>query len=131
VEYRNLGSSGLKVSEVGLGGNTFGWWEEEETSVAVINHALDTGISFIDTADMYDRGRSEEFVGKAVKGRRSNVIIATKFGYAMGDDPNDKGGSRYHIMKAVDASLKRLQTDYIDFYPGSFARLYGHPGLTN
>jgi aryl-alcohol dehydrogenase-like predicted oxidoreductase len=116
VEYRNLGSSGLKVSEVGLGGNTFGWWEEEETSVAVINHALDTGISFIDTADMYDRGRSEEFVGKAVKGRRSNVIIATKFGYAMGDDPNDKGGSRYHIMKAVDASLKRLQTDYIDFY---------------
>jgi aryl-alcohol dehydrogenase-like predicted oxidoreductase len=116
VEYRNLGSSGLKVSEVGLGGNTFGWWEEEETSVAVINHALDTGISFIDTADMYDRGRSEEFVGKAVKGRRSNVIIATKFGYAMGDDPNDRGGSRYHIMKAVDASLKRLQTDYIDFY---------------
>ena len=116
MEYRNLGSSGLKVSEVGLGGNTFGWWEEEETSVAVINHALDTGISFIDTADMYDRGRSEEFVGKAVKGRRSNVIIATKFGYAMGDDPNDRGGSRYHIMKAVDASLKRLQTDYIDFY---------------
>ncbi len=116
VEYRRLGNSGLKISESGLGGNTFGWRADEQTSIAVIKHALDLGINFIDTADMYDRGRSEEFVGKAVKGRRSQVIIATKFASEMGDGPNEKGGSRYYIMKAVDASLKRLQTDYIDLY---------------
>jgi len=116
MEYRRLGSSGLKVSEVGLGGNNFGWWADEKTSITVINHALDMGVNFIDTADMYDRGHSEEFVGKAVKGKRTQVIIATKFGNAMGDGPNERGGSRYYIMKAVDSSLKRLQTDYIDLY---------------
>ena len=116
MEYRRLGKSGLKVSEVGLGGNNFGWWADEPTSVAVINHALDIGINFIDTADVYDRGHSEEFVGKAVKDKRSQVIIATKFGNAMGDGPNERGGSRYYIIKAVDASLRRLQTDYIDLY---------------
>lgn len=116
MEYRKLGNSGLKVSEIGLGGNNFGWWADEPTSIAVINHAIDLGINFIDTADMYDRGRSEEFVGKAVKSQRSQIIIATKFGMVMGDDPNERGGSRYHIMKAVEASLKRLQTDYIDLY---------------
>jgi len=116
MEYRRLGSSGLKVSEVGLGGNNFGWWADEKTSIVVINHALDMGVNFIDTADMYDRGHSEEFVGKAVKGKRTQVIIATKFGNAMGDGPNERGGSRYYIMKAVDSSLKRLQTDYIDLY---------------
>jgi len=116
MEYRRLGSSGLKVSEVGLGGNNFGWWADEKTSITVINQALDMGVNFIDTADMYDRGHSEEFVGKAVKGKRTQVIIATKFGNAMGDGPNERGGSRYYIMKAVDSSLKRLQTDYIDLY---------------
>jgi aryl-alcohol dehydrogenase-like predicted oxidoreductase len=116
MEYRRLGNSGLKVSEIGLGGNSFGRRADEETSVAVINHALSMGINYIDTADMYDRGRSEEFVGKAVKSQRSDVIIATKFGYAMGDGPNERGGSRHYIMKAVDASLRRLQTDYIDLY---------------
>ncbi len=116
MEYRNLGSSGLKVSALGLGANNFGWWADEQTSIAVINHALDMGINYIDTADMYDRGRSEEFVGKAIKGKRTEVIIATKFGYKMGEGPNDHGGSRYYIMKAVDASLRRLQTDYIDVY---------------
>ena len=116
MEYRKLGDSGLKVSEIGLGGNRFGWRADEETSVAVINHALSMGINYIDTADMYDRGRSEEFVGKAVKNQRSDVIIATKFGYAMGDNPNQRGGSRHYIMKAVEASLRRLQTDFIDLY---------------
>jgi len=116
MEYRRLGSSGLKVSAIGLGGNNFGWWADEQTSITVINYALDAGINFIDTADIYDRGHSEEFVGNAIKGKRSQVIIATKFANAMGDDPNEKGGSRYYIMKAVDASLKRLQTDYIDLY---------------
>jgi aryl-alcohol dehydrogenase-like predicted oxidoreductase len=116
MEYRSLGKSGLKVSELGLGANNFGWWADEETSIAVINHALDLGINYIDTADMYDRGRSEEFVGKALKAKRDRVIIATKFAHPMGDGPNDKGGSRYYIMKAVEASLRRLQTDYIDVY---------------
>ena len=116
MEYRRLGNSGLKVSEVGLGGNNFGWWADEQTSNTVVNHAIDVGINFIDTADVYDRGHSEEFVGKAIKSKRSQVIIATKFGAPMGDGPNERGGSRYYIMKAVDASLKRLQTDYIDLY---------------
>jgi len=116
MEYRKLGKSGLEVSKLGLGGNTFGWWADEQTSIPVINHAIDSGINFIDTADVYDQGHSEEFVGKAVKDKRSQVIIATKFGMAMDDGPNQKGGSRYYIMKAVDASLRRLQTDYIDLY---------------
>ncbi|GAG03096.1 unnamed protein product, partial [marine sediment metagenome] len=116
MEYRKLGNSGLKVSEIGLGGNNFGWWADEATSISVINHALDMGVTFIDTADMYKAGESEEFVGKAVKDRRSQVIIATKFGSAMGEGPNERGGSRYYIMRAVEASLRRLQTDYIDLY---------------
>ncbi len=116
MEYRTLGNSGLKVSAIGLGGNNFGWWADEQTSTTVIRHAIDMGINFIDTADVYDRGNSEEFVGKAVKDKRSEVIIATKFGNAMGDGPNERGGSRYYIMKAVEASLRRLQTDYIDLY---------------
>ena len=116
MEYRKLGNSGLKVSEIGLGANNFGWRADESASIAVMNQAIDLGINFIDTADMYDRGRSEEFVGKAVKNQRSKMIIATKFGMVMGDGPNARGGSRYYIMKAVEASLKRLQTDYIDLY---------------
>jgi len=116
MDYRKLGSSGLKVSAVGLGGNNFGWWADEPTSAAVVNQALEMGVNFIDTADVYDRGHSEEFVGKAVKGRRAEVIIATKFASPMGDGPNQRGGSRYWIVKAVEASLRRLQTDYIDLY---------------
>ena len=116
MEYRRLGCSGLKVSEISLGTNTFGRRADEQTSIAIVKHALDMGIIFIDTADTYDRGRSEEFIGKAVKNQRSQVIIATKFGYPMGDGPNDRGGSRYYIMKAIETSLKRLQTDYIDLY---------------
>ncbi|MEE8471708.1 MAG: aldo/keto reductase [Dehalococcoidia bacterium] len=116
MEYRSLGSSGLKVTEIGLGGNNFGWWADERSSIAVIDHALDMGINYIDTADAYDRGNSEEFVGKAVKSKRAQVIIATKFGLPMGEAPNERGGARHYIMKAVDASLRRLQTDYIDVY---------------
>ncbi len=116
MKYRRLGNSGLNISELGLGGNNFGWWANEADSLAVINHALEAGINFIDTADVYDRGNSERFVGKAVKGKRHQVIIATKFANPMGSGPNEIGGSRYYIMKAVDASLQRLQTDYIDLY---------------
>ncbi|MFH1560231.1 MAG: aldo/keto reductase [Chloroflexota bacterium] len=118
MEYRRLGKSGLEVSEISLGtlGVGFTRGRSEQESVSVIAHALDLGINFVDTADIYDGGHSEEIVGKAVKGRRSEVIIATKFGIPPSELPSDYGGSRYHIMQAIDASLKRLGTDYIDLY---------------
>jgi aryl-alcohol dehydrogenase-like predicted oxidoreductase len=116
MEYRKLGNSGLKVSEIGLGANTFGWRIDEQASIRVLHFALEQGINYIDTADIYDHGQSEEFVGKALKNRRDAVILATKFGRSMGEGPNFRGGSRYYIMRAVEASLKRLQTDYIDLY---------------
>ena len=116
MEYRNLGGSGLKVSVLGLGGNNFGWWIDDQRSAAVINHALALGINYIDTADMYDKGRSEEYIGLTLKGRRTEVILATKFSGQMGEGPNDRGGSRWYIMRAVEASLQRLNTDYIDLY---------------
>jgi len=116
MNFRRLGNSGLKVSEIGLGGNNFGWWADEKTSAPVIDAALAQGINFIDTADAYDRGHSEEYIGRALKGRRNQVIIATKFGSPMGNGPNERGGSRQHILEALENSLKRLQTDYIDLY---------------
>ncbi len=116
MEYRRLGSSGVKVSEVGLGSNNFGWRLDEQSSVAVIEHAIDVGINFVDTADIYGRGQSEEFIGKALKGKRAQVLLASKFGNPMGAGPNERGGSRYYVMQAVEASLRRLQTDYIDLY---------------
>ncbi len=116
MEYRKLGKSGIKVSGIGLGSVDFGRRVGEQESISIINHALDLGVNFIDTADVYADGRSEEFVGKAVKGRRSEVIIATKFGMPTSEHPNGYGGSRYHLMEAIDASLKRLGTDYIDLY---------------
>ena len=116
MEYRNLGKSGLKVSVLGLGANNFGWWLDEQRSTPVLNHALELGINYIDTADWYDMGNSEEYIGRALKGRRKEVLIATKYGQPMGEGPNDRGGSRWYIMRAVEASLKRLHTDYIDLY---------------
>jgi aryl-alcohol dehydrogenase-like predicted oxidoreductase len=125
VEHRNLGRSGLKVSAIGLGTHYFGWLHDEATSVAIIGHALELGINFIDTADVYDMGRSEEFVGKAIRGRRAELVIATKFGWPMGGGPsgapvdqrpNARGGSRHNVIRAAEASLKRLGTDYIDLY---------------
>jgi aryl-alcohol dehydrogenase-like predicted oxidoreductase len=116
MEYRNLGNSGLKVSVLGLGANNFGWWIDEHRSMAVINYALELGINFIDTADWYDNGRSEEYIGSTLKGRRTGILIATKFAQPMGEGPNDRGGSRWYIKRAVEASLKRLNTDYIDLY---------------
>jgi aryl-alcohol dehydrogenase-like predicted oxidoreductase len=116
MEYRRLGKSGLKVSEIGLGGNNFGGRIDEKESISVIRSALDLGINFLDTADIYSGGHSEECVGKAVKGKRSEVIIATKVAGPMGELPNERGASRHHIVNALDASLKRLNTDYIDLY---------------
>ena len=116
MEYRTLGKSGLRVSEIGLGGNNFGGWADEQTSINIIGHALELGINFIDTAAMYSQGRSEEIVGKAVKGKRFQAVIATKFGAPVNVGPSEQGGSRSHIMKSVDLSLRRLNTDYIDLY---------------
>jgi aryl-alcohol dehydrogenase-like predicted oxidoreductase len=123
MEYRNLGNSGLKPSVVSLGGDTFGRDIDEATTRAVIDHALGLGINYIDTADVYGRGggRSEEFIGRAIQGRRSRVIVATKFGVAVGEGAQQFAskeglGARAYVMKAVDASLKRLGTDYIDLY---------------
>ena len=116
MEYRQLGSSGLKVSVVGLGTNNFGFRMDEESSIKVAHKALEEGINFIDTADSYGRGLSEERIGMAFKDTRKDVIIATKVANPVGDGPNMRGNSRHHIMNQVEASLRFLQTDYIDLY---------------
>ena len=116
MQYRQLGSTGLRVSTVGLGTNNFGFRMDEESSLRVAKFAVDQGINFFDTANMYGRGLSEERIGKALKGIRQNVIIGTKVGLEMGDGTNDRGASRYHIMQQVEDSLRLLQTDYIDLY---------------
>lgn len=116
MEYRQLGPSGLQVSAVGLGTNNFGGRVDEERSIAVVRQAIEEGINFIDTANSYGRGLSEERIGKAVKDIRGEVLIGSKFGNAMGDGPNTRGASRHHIMQQVEGSLRALQTDYIDLY---------------
>ena len=121
MEYRNLGRSGLQVSAVGLGCNNFGMRCDLEQSKAVVQKAIETGITFFDTADIYGgRGKSEEFLGEALKGQRRNVVVATKFAVPMGDGPLWGGASRRYIFDAVEASLQRLGTDYIDLYQVHF-----------
>ena len=116
--YRSLGRTGLKVSPLCLGAMMFGAWgnPDHDDSVSIIHAALDAGINFIDTADVYSAGESEEIVGKAIKDRRDDVVLATKFFAGMGEGPNRSGGSRYWIMKECEASLRRLGTDHIDLY---------------
>ena len=125
MQYVNLGSTGLKVSRICLGAMTYGskkwreWVLEEEEGRPFIKRALELGINFFDTADMYSVGRSEEILGRALKDfgqPREKLVIATKVFFPMGDDPNQKGLSRKHIMHAIDASLRRLGTDYVDLY---------------
>jgi aryl-alcohol dehydrogenase-like predicted oxidoreductase len=119
MEYRSLGRSGLKVSAVGLGCNNFGMIIDQAKTNAVIDKAIDIGITLFDTADVYggEQGKSEDMLGKALGARRKDVIIATKFGNPMGKALSESGGaSRGYIMNAVEASLKRLNTDYIDLY---------------
>src|SRR3954469_7335729 len=118
MQLRNLGSTGVKVSPLCLGAMMFGDWgnTDHEESIRIIHAALDGGINFIDTADVYSRGESEEIVGKALKGRRDNAVLATKVHGPMGDDPNEFGNSRRWIVKEVENSLRRLQTDWIDLY---------------
>jgi aryl-alcohol dehydrogenase-like predicted oxidoreductase len=119
VEYRTLGRTGVKVSPLCLGAMMFGAWgnRDHDDSIRIIHRALDAGIDFIDTADVYAQGESEEIVGKALAGgRRDDVVVATKFHGRMGDDPNRRGNSRRWIMRAVEGSLRRLGTDWIDLY---------------
>ena len=116
MEYRQLGHSGLEVSLVGLGTNNFGRRCDQAQSAAVLDQALESGINFIDTANIYSAGESETHIGHWLQGKRDQVLIATKFGIDMGDGPMQQGGSRQHIMASVEASLDRLQTDCIDLY---------------
>jgi aryl-alcohol dehydrogenase-like predicted oxidoreductase len=118
MQYRTLGRTGIKVSPYALGAMMFGALgnTDHDDSIRIIHRALDAGINFVDTADVYSRGESEEIVGKALKGRRDNVVLATKLHLPMGDDPNQWGNSRRWIMTAVENSLRRLQTDHIDLY---------------
>jgi aryl-alcohol dehydrogenase-like predicted oxidoreductase len=116
MRMRTLGGSGLKVSEVGIGCNNFGGRMDQAATQAVVDAAIGAGINFFDTADIYGNRESEVQLGRALAGRRHDVVVATKFGIQTGPGPNQRGGSRGYIMAAVDASLKRLGTDYIDLY---------------
>ncbi|TCL77878.1 MULTISPECIES: aldo/keto reductase [unclassified Rathayibacter] len=118
MEYRPLGRTGMSVSPLALGTMMFGPWgnEDRADSIRVIHAALDAGINVVDTADVYSGGVSEEIVGEALQGRRDDVVLATKFFMPMGDGANRSGGSRKYIMRAVEDSLRRLGTDYIDLY---------------
>src|SRR3954452_1302696 len=118
MQLRNLGSTGVKVSPLCLGAMMFGDWgnNDHDESIRIIHAALDGGINFVDTADVYSAGESEEIVGKALRGRRDDVVLATKAHSAMGKDPNMSGNSRRWIVREVENSLRRLQTDYIDLY---------------
>ncbi len=117
MEYRLLGRTGVRVSSLCLGTMNFGGETPEKESIRMIHKTLDAGINFLDTANMYNRGESERVVGKALDGeRRTKVILATKVHFPMSKDPNDGGNSRRHIMQSVEASLQRLNTDWIDLY---------------
>jgi aryl-alcohol dehydrogenase-like predicted oxidoreductase len=118
MKYRTLGRTGIKVSPYCLGAMMFGGIAnpDHDDCISIIHKALDFGINFVDTADGYSNGESEEIAGKALKGRRQNIVLATKVHGAMGEDPNQQGSSRRWITQAVEASLRRLQTDHIDLY---------------
>ena len=118
MQHRPLGRTGVSVSNLCLGTMMFGAWgtKDHDESIRIIHRALDAGITFVDTADVYSQGESEEIVGKALKGRRDDIVLATKFFMPYDDDPNHRGGSRRWIMQAVEHSLRRLGTDHIDLY---------------
>ena len=118
MELRPLGRTGVQVSALCLGAMMFGEWgtKDHDESIRIIHRAIDAGINFIDTADVYSAGESEEIVGKAIAGRREEIVLATKVHMPMGDDPNRRGNSRRWIIAEVESSLRRLQTDWIDVY---------------
>jgi len=116
MQYRYLGNTGIQVSPLCLGTMMFGGQTSEEDSRAIIDRAIDLGINFIDTADMYNAGESEAVLGRALKGRRENIVVATKGRQVMGETPNEQGGSRLHLMQALDNSLRRLDMEHVDIY---------------
>ncbi|HVF10040.1 MAG TPA: aldo/keto reductase [Abditibacteriaceae bacterium] len=116
MEYRSLGRTGAQVSPLCLGCMNFGWGADEGDSIKIIDRAIDAGINFLDTADVYGQGASETIVGKALREKRDAVFLATKVHGKMGDRPNDQGNSRLHIMRGCEDSLRRLGTDHIDLY---------------
>jgi aryl-alcohol dehydrogenase-like predicted oxidoreductase len=116
MQYRQLGRAGVRVSVIGLGTNQFGGKVDQVGVNEIVHGALDAGINFFDTADVYTSGHSEETLGVALKGRWHQAVLATKFRHKTGDGPNDQGTSRYHLINAVEASLRRLQSDHIDLY---------------
>ena len=126
MNYLNLGRTGLRVSNLSLGTMAFGRWIDEKASVQILDTAIETGINLIDTANFYGKGQdepfkygtgeSEEIIGRALKGKRDKIVLATKVGLPMGRDTNDAGLSKFHIMREAENSLRRLQTDYIDLY---------------
>jgi aryl-alcohol dehydrogenase-like predicted oxidoreductase len=134
MEFRQLGNSGLKVPVLSFGTGTFGgrgeffgaWGSSDvEEATRLVDICLDAGVNFFDTADIYSNGLSEEILGKAVAGRRDKVLISTKATFPMGKGPNDLGSSRYHLLRACEGSLRRLDTDYIDVY-----HLHGFDAMT-
>lgn len=116
MNYRRMGRSGLKVSEICLGTMTFGHGADEAEAKRIVDLAFDAGVNFFDTANTYGSGASEVLLGKALKGRRREAVVATKFFNPTGPGPNDSGMSRVHIMQAIEDSLRRLQMDYVDLY---------------
>ncbi|MCA0756038.1 aldo/keto reductase [Paenibacillus sp. N4] len=116
MEYRKFGRTGLKVSAVSLGTMAFGRWIDEQASAEILDLALDSGINLVDTANVYGEGASETILGNLLKERRRDIVLATKVHGRVGEGVNDSGQSRYHIFKAVEDSLKRLKTDYLDLY---------------
>ena len=134
MEHRQLGRSGLKVPVLSLGTGTFGGvgsmfskWGATDVAEArrLVDVCLEAGLNFFDTADVYSGGASEQILGQALQGRRDKVLISTKATFTMGSGPNDKGSSRHHLLRACEASLKRLGTDHIDLY-----FMHGYDALT-
>ncbi|MCD9022005.1 aldo/keto reductase [Cohnella silvisoli] len=116
MRYHRLGNSGLEVSALGLGTNAFGKRADQDTSIRIIHYALDNGINFIDTANIYTGSESERIIGQSLEGKRHSAVLATKAGLVKGKGPNERGSSRYHLQQELESSLKRLKTDYVDLY---------------
>lgn len=116
MRYKQLGNSGLTVSAIGLGTNAFGKRADAQTSTLIIEQAIHHGVTFIDTANIYAATQSETIIGNAILGKRNDIVLTTKAGLPTGKSPNHKGSSRHHLMQELEASLTRLQTDYVDLY---------------
>jgi aryl-alcohol dehydrogenase-like predicted oxidoreductase len=116
MKHLPMGRTGVKVSAIGLGTNAFGGRAERATSIAILHRAIDSGINLIDTANIYTQTASETIIGEGLKGRRQQVVLATKGGMKTGEGPNDGGSSRFHLLRELEGSLRRLQSDYVDLY---------------